>query len=334
MSTAPTATELDRSTVAEFDRECFFITAIGMPDSPERKRADGTLRAIVEPSAEAAGLVTIRADKIEEGGHITLQILEHCTNAKAAVADLTGGNLNVYYEVGIRHALSRPLVLIADESMRDALPFDLLQQRTIFYTDTLEGAASARDAVSQQLRRALSGSIDSPVQAAANLRSLQQGDAVQQTLAQLVSQVAELPTALERVTTLRRELPAGMRRQIREELALLSALASEGDGDDKLQQVVERLGGLLGVARATAYTGEGPPALSQQIRALRQDMGLSLEHLAERCGLHLTELVRIEQGRRNPSFSTLTRIAAGLELPLSELIRLAESPRDDEDSGD
>ncbi len=326
----------------EFDRECFFISPIGMAGTPERKRADDTLRAIVEPGAAAAGLVTVRADKIDEGGHITLQVLEHCTHARAAVADLTGGNLNVYYEVGIRHALSQPLVLIADESMRDALPFDLLQQRTVFYADSLEGAASARDAVTQQLKRALGGNVDSPVQAAANLRGLQHGDAVQQTLAQLVGQVAELPAALRQVTATRIGLPADTRRQIRDELMLLDALASDGDGDQRLERLAEKLRGLLGIGSSSTGADGGVSSL-KQIRELRTDRGLSIEALAERSGMDRSTLALIEKGHRNISLRTLSRIAAGLELSVAQLIafcddstpamrRSAEGPHEDRDA--
>src|SRR5687768_15710073 len=90
------------------DRECFFITPIGSDDSPERRRADGLLESVVVPACEEHDLVAVRADRIAEGGHVTLQVLEHCAGAKMAVADLTGGNKNVLYEVGIRHALRMP----------------------------------------------------------------------------------------------------------------------------------------------------------------------------------------------------------------------------------
>jgi hypothetical protein len=179
-----------------FDRECFFITPLGQEGSAERKRADGLLKAVVAPCASALGLTPVRADRIDEGGHITLQVLEHCANAKAAVADLTGGNLNVYYEVGIRHALRQPVVLLADDSERGKLPFDLLQQRTIFYTNDMAGAAACQESVTEQLRRAIDGHVDSPVQAAINLRALQQGTDVERTLADLVTKVAEIAAAL------------------------------------------------------------------------------------------------------------------------------------------
>ncbi len=310
----------------EFERECFFITPIGLAGTSERKRADDTLRAIVEPSAEAAGLATVRADTIDEGGHITLQVLEHCINAKAAVADLTGGNLNVYYEVGIRHALSQPLVLIADESMREALPFDLLQQRTIFYTDTLDGAASARESVTQQLRRALAGNVDSPVQAAANLRGLQEGDAVHQTLAQLVNQVAEFPALVERIANTRGGLPPEARRELHEALRMIDELAGGEDPDTKLEQLAERLRRLLGFARPSVGGDVGIDLT--RLRELRHQRGLTLEELAHRSNLDRSALGRIERGQWHVPLSTLTRIASSLDVTPAELVSLVTTPLD------
>lgn len=177
-----------------FDEECFFITPIGKDDSPDRKRADGVLDAVIKPAATQLGLRPVRADMITEGGHVTLQVLEHCANAKVAIADLTSGNLNVYYEVGIRHALRLPVVLIADEA--EQLPFDLFQQRTIFYSNDFGGAARCLRSVVEQLTKALEGHVDSPVQAAATLRSLESGDEVQRTLADLVTKVDELASTV------------------------------------------------------------------------------------------------------------------------------------------
>jgi DNA-binding XRE family transcriptional regulator len=315
---------------SEFDSECFFITPIGAAGSAERKRADDTLLAIVEPSASAVGLTCVRADRIEQSGHITLQVLEHCISAKVAVADLTGGNLNVYYEVGIRHALRRPLVLIADDSAREQLPFDLLQQRTVFYTDTLEGAVSARDAVTQQFVRALAGNVDSPVQAAANLHGLQQGDEVQQTLAQLVSQITELPAVLRRSAPAG-SLPLDTRRRIRDELDLLGTIADDDERRDESNDarsletrgVAERLEALLGMTRAPLMS-EGRVFPLTRIADLRREAGLTVEQLAERAGMHRTEVQKIEQGLVKVQLSTAARIAEGLGLSLSELIRLAE----------
>jgi DNA-binding XRE family transcriptional regulator len=302
----------------DFDQECFFITPIGSEGSPERARADATLQAIVEPSATAVGLTTIRADKIGDGGHITMQVLEHCTYARAAVADLTGGNLNVYYEVGIRHALTQPVVLIADELMRDALPFDLLQQRTVFYTDTMGGGTRARLDVTQQLERALAGNVDSPVQAAANLRGLQRGDAEQQTLAQLVSQVEELSTALaRRIGPPSLLTPTGLRHVLDE----VESLAAKHDDNEDLATVVSILKKEFGLAPA----GNGAQhQFSPRLRALRDALGLSLRDLADRSGVSAPMLSQVERGETSPTLAVAARIARGLDMKLSDLLQLLE----------
>jgi len=108
-----------------FEAECFLITPIGAEGSDTRERSDGVMDYIVAPAAEAAGLTTVRADKIAKPGQITRQVIEHVLRAKAAVVDLTGANSNVYYEMAIRHTAQLPTVLIAQQG--EKLPFDIAQ---------------------------------------------------------------------------------------------------------------------------------------------------------------------------------------------------------------
>jgi transcriptional regulator with XRE-family HTH domain len=69
---------------------------------------------------------------------------------------------------------------------------------------------------------------------------------------------------------------------------------------------------------------EMPSALGPRIRALRESMGLSLRDLAERCGVSAPMLSQVERGETSPTLQVATRIAAGLELRLSQLLRLDE----------
>jgi hypothetical protein len=235
------------TTHSDYETECFFITPLGKEDSPERKRADGVMDAVVQPASEAAGMTPVRADRIAEGGHITLQVLEHCTSARLAVADLSGGNLNVYYEVGLRHALRLPVVLIADAD--ETLPFDLLQQRTIFYTNDFGGAAACKHQVEIHLRKALDGHIDSPVQAALNLRALTSGDEMQQTLADLVTKVDELSSQTHAVARRNRVSPEAIRDLGR---AFLTIESLAVDDSPDLMDVRERMQrAIRHIARAT-----------------------------------------------------------------------------------
>ncbi len=64
--------------------------------------------------------------------------------------------------------------------------------------------------------------------------------------------------------------------------------------------------------------------LGLAVREHRRMLGLSQEELAEKSGLHRNYIGGVERGERNVSYLNLLKIAAGLELRLSELIRLIE----------
>jgi len=62
-----------------------------------------------------------------------------------------------------------------------------------------------------------------------------------------------------------------------------------------------------------------------RVRALREAMDLSLRDLAERCGVSAPMLSQVERGETSPTLAVASRIAAGLDLRLSQLLRLDES---------
>jgi transcriptional regulator with XRE-family HTH domain len=66
------------------------------------------------------------------------------------------------------------------------------------------------------------------------------------------------------------------------------------------------------------------PAVGARIRALRDAMGLSLRDLAERSGVSAPMLSQVERGETSPTLAVAAKIAAGLELTLSQLLRLDE----------
>jgi transcriptional regulator with XRE-family HTH domain len=68
-----------------------------------------------------------------------------------------------------------------------------------------------------------------------------------------------------------------------------------------------------------------PESLGARIRALREAMDLSLRDLAVRCGVSAPMLSQVERGETSPTLQVATRIAHGLELRLSQLLRLDES---------
>lgn len=76
--------------------------------------------------------------------------------------------------------------------------------------------------------------------------------------------------------------------------------------------------------QAPAGSGPQAPPVAGRIRALREAMGLSLRDLAERSGVSAPMLSQVERGETSPTLAVAEKIASGLELTLSQLLRLDE----------
>lgn len=114
-------------------KSCFFITPIGEESSPERLRADYMLKVIKQILSEFGFDETniIAAHNINSPGVITNQVIKQVTSASIVIADLSGLNPNVMYELALRHFTYLPVIQICDDST--TLPFDVKTMRTIFY---------------------------------------------------------------------------------------------------------------------------------------------------------------------------------------------------------
>ena len=85
----------------------------------------------VEQVVKDCGLVCMRADKVTSSVRISQNIQEGIKSARLVIADLTGNNPNVFYEVGMAHAWNkRVILLVQDESI---VPFDLKEIRQLTY---------------------------------------------------------------------------------------------------------------------------------------------------------------------------------------------------------
>jgi nucleoside 2-deoxyribosyltransferase len=93
------------------------------------------INKIYEPAIKKAGLNPMRADQDIFGtGKIIDQIWSGINAARVLVAELTTRNPNVFYELGLAHALEKPVVLVS--SNQDDIPFDLKHIRVIYYDMT------------------------------------------------------------------------------------------------------------------------------------------------------------------------------------------------------
>lgn len=156
---------------------CFFIAPIGPDGSDIRKRSDQVLRHIIKPAADGAGYKAIRSDEIAETGAITAQVIEHLIDDPLVIADLTGWNPNVFYELAVRHAFKKPVILIIQQDQ--SIPFDVSTERTIFFDHRdLDSAKSCRDEIIRQIQsiEANPGKIDSPVSRTLDLQAFRRSD--------------------------------------------------------------------------------------------------------------------------------------------------------------
>ncbi len=186
---APAKSELDPAST------CFVIAPIGDDGSPVRTRSDKVLRHIISPVAEACGLLALRADRIQRPGIITSDVIRHVVGDRMVVADLTGSNPNVFYELAVRHAFGMPYVQMIEKGER--LPFDISAARTIHVDhrdlDSVEECkqemqAHMQAALAQEDRR-----IESPVSISIGLAELVRSDDPQQLrLADVLATVQDL----------------------------------------------------------------------------------------------------------------------------------------------
>lgn len=111
--------------------------------TPDEQRAfKQVLKHLVRKILVPRGYKVVRADEIAREGLITNQIIEHLLEDELVVADLTGLNPNVFYELAVRHAARKPIVHLITKG--NEIPFDVANMRAVFYAlddpDALEAA--------------------------------------------------------------------------------------------------------------------------------------------------------------------------------------------------
>ncbi|MGW0947901.1 hypothetical protein ACWD4O_35855 [Streptomyces sp. NPDC002623] len=160
-------------------RRCFVVGPIGDPHaahgSPEREAYEhhlGIFEQVIAPACEKYGITAVRADGIAHAGDINEQICRHVVESDLVVADVSGGNPNVMYELGLRHITGKPTIHIGEAGQ---LPFDIASIRTIRYQRTRSHLAGACKEIESALEAGLRDGFELLTPARV-LRGLQTGD--------------------------------------------------------------------------------------------------------------------------------------------------------------
>lgn len=86
---------------------------------------------VIRPAVEEAGLTCVRADEIYSKPQIMADIWKSIRSSRIVIAELTGRNTNVFYEVGLAHTLGKPVIITTRDE--EDVPFDLKALRYLFY---------------------------------------------------------------------------------------------------------------------------------------------------------------------------------------------------------
>ena len=167
-----------RETSADKD-SCFTIMPFG-------GYFDLYYESIYKPAIEKAGLISHRADDIYRPGTITNDIWTSTKESKMVLADLSGKNPNVFYELGLAHALAKPAILIT-ESLED-VPFDLRQLRVIVYDKNIPSwGYKLQDLITNYIIELLKAPLDAVLPTFLNVKDTKSETSVTENEKELIS---------------------------------------------------------------------------------------------------------------------------------------------------
>ena len=123
-------------------KTCFIVTPIGDDNTEIRRHIDGIIGQAIEPAI--GGEFDIRVAHREfEIGSINDRVIKNVYNADLVIANLTTLNPNVMFELAMRYSYGKPAIVIAEKNTK--LPFDMIEENTLFYVNDPTGAAELKN---------------------------------------------------------------------------------------------------------------------------------------------------------------------------------------------
>ncbi len=117
----------------------------------------GIYTDVIRPLVKDLGLSITRGDEFTSvNGVIMEEVWSALNNCQFVIAEITGGNDNVFYELGIAHTLNKPAILITQATQQENVPFDIRHLRYIKYENTVAGGVKLHDDLKTNITRLLS----------------------------------------------------------------------------------------------------------------------------------------------------------------------------------
>ena len=124
---------------------------------PFDEEFDSVYTGFIKPVLEAANFSVDRADDIESQQNILRDVLEKIVQSDLIIADLTTANPNVFYELGLAHALKKPVILLT-QSISD-VPFDLKPYRLLEYSVHFDRIGEAKELLARYAEGFANGTL-------------------------------------------------------------------------------------------------------------------------------------------------------------------------------
>jgi tetratricopeptide (TPR) repeat protein len=118
------------------NKDCFVIMPISDTDGYDKGHFSRVYEDIIKPAVANTDFLVTRADKTKQTNLIQLDILEQLIDAPIVICDLSSRNPNVLFELGIRQAFNKPVVLIQEEGTPKI--FDINSLRCLNYSKNMQ----------------------------------------------------------------------------------------------------------------------------------------------------------------------------------------------------
>lgn len=180
----------------------FVVTPIGDDYSSVRRATDGLVDCVLTPVLEERGYEVKVAHRMSDGGSITDQVISNVIESDLVIANLTNLNPNVMYELAIRHSFGKKVVILAKTDTK--LPFDVAEERTVFYTDDLFGATELKERLNNAVLSAEEADqVNNPVKRAFGVAELwKEVEASDNpTLSLLLNEISQMKKGISAATT-------------------------------------------------------------------------------------------------------------------------------------
>lgn len=137
------------STSSQFKSDAFMIM-------PFAESYSGLYTGIIRPLMAELNLTIRRGDEFNSSQAVVIEEVWAALNAcRFVIAEISGGNDNVFYELGIAHTLNKPALLITRADKPEDVPFDIRHLRYISYQNTAAGGAKLREDLRTAITRLL-----------------------------------------------------------------------------------------------------------------------------------------------------------------------------------